>query len=133
MKLLYANHQTCTNHLLVSMLVSFIPTQCVNQYLLDCKRDGSTILKPRDSQLVKTNLAPLRIWFCRIFNRVDQIVELRVLLLLVDKKIDCFSLDGICYHCTTVFEAMRCYYHYCPCQEARLSLTGTDIERGMKK
>ena len=25
------------------------------------------------------------------------------------------------------------YYHYCPCQEARSSLTDTDIERGMKK
>ena len=49
------------------------------------------------------------------------------------KKIDCFSEDGICYHCNTVFEAMGCYYHYCPCQEARPSLTDTDIERGAKK
>ena len=49
------------------------------------------------------------------------------------KKIDCFSVDGICYHCNTVFEAMGCYYHYCPCQEARPSLTDTDIERGVKK
>ena len=32
------------------------------------------------------------------------------------KKIDCFSVDGFCYHCNTVFEAMGCYYHYCPCQ-----------------
>ena len=29
------------------------------------------------------------------------------------KKIDCFSVDGICYHCNTVFEAVGCYYHYC--------------------
>ena len=51
------------------------------------------------------------------------------------KKIDCFSVDGICsfVHCNTVFEAMGCYYHYCPCQEARTSLTDTDIERGLKK
>ena len=49
------------------------------------------------------------------------------------KKINCFSVDGICYHCNTVFEAMGCYYHYCPCQEARPSLTDTDIERGVKK
>ena len=28
---------------------------------------------------------------------------------------------------------MGCYYHYCPCQEARPSLTDTDIERGLKK
>ena len=43
-------------------------------------------------------------------------------------KIDCFSLDGNFYHCNTVFEAMVCYCHYCPCQEARPSLTDTDIE-----
>ena len=49
------------------------------------------------------------------------------------KKIDSFSVDGTCYHCNTVFEAMGCYYHYCPCQEARPSLTDTDIERGVKK
>ena len=28
---------------------------------------------------------------------------------------------------------MGCYYHYCPCQEARPSLTDTDIESGIKK
>ena len=39
------------------------------------------------------------------------------------KKIDCFSVDGICNHCHKVFEAMGCYFHYCPCQEARPSLT----------
>ena len=49
------------------------------------------------------------------------------------KKNDCFSVDGICYDCNTVFEAMGCYYHYCPCQEARSFLTDTDIERGVKK
>ena len=49
------------------------------------------------------------------------------------KKIDCFSVDGICYPCNTVFEAMGCYYHYCPRHEARPSLTDTDIERGVKK
>ena len=27
------------------------------------------------------------------------------------KKYDCFSVDGICYHCNTVFEARGCYYH----------------------
>ena len=51
----------------------------------------------------------------------------------IQKKIDCFSVYGICYHCNTVFEAMGCHYHYCPCQEACPSLTDTDIERGVKK
>ena len=49
------------------------------------------------------------------------------------KKIDCFSVDGLCNHCNTVFEAIGCYCHYCPCQEARSSLTGNEIMRWIKK
>ena len=49
------------------------------------------------------------------------------------KKNDFLSVDGICCHCNTVFEAMRCYYHHCPCQEAGPSLTDTDIVREVKK
>ena len=49
------------------------------------------------------------------------------------KKIDCFNVDGNCFLCNTVFEAMGCYYHYCPCQEARPSLTDTNIERAVRK
>ena len=49
------------------------------------------------------------------------------------KKIDWFSVDGICNHCHTVFEAMGCYFHYCPCQEARPSMNDNEILRGIKK
>ena len=49
------------------------------------------------------------------------------------EKVDCFKVDGFCAHSDTVFEAMGCFYHYCPCQEARPSLTEEDIERGNKK
>ena len=49
------------------------------------------------------------------------------------KKIDCFSVDGFCFHCNTVFEAICCFYHFCPCQELRRSLTSEDIQRGSKK
>ena len=49
------------------------------------------------------------------------------------KKIDCFSVDGICNHCNIVFEAMVCYFHYCPCQEARPSLTDNEINESNKK
>ena len=49
------------------------------------------------------------------------------------KKIDCFSVDGFCSHCNTVFEAMGCFYHFCPCQEMRPSLTEEEIQRGSKK
>ena len=49
------------------------------------------------------------------------------------KKIDCFKADGSCEHSNTVFEAMGCFYHYCPCQEPQRSLTEHDIERGNKE
>ena len=49
------------------------------------------------------------------------------------KRNDCFKVDGFCAHCNTVFEAIGCFSHYCPCQEARFSLTEEDIERGNKK
>ena len=44
------------------------------------------------------------------------------------KKIDCFSVNGFCSHCNTVFEAMGCFYHFCPCQELHPSLTEEDIQ-----
>ena len=49
------------------------------------------------------------------------------------KKNDCFSLDGFCFRCITVFEAMDCFYHFCPSQELRPSLTEEDIKRGSRK
>ena len=49
------------------------------------------------------------------------------------KKNDCFSVNGICYPCNTVFDTTGCYYRYCPCQEARPSLTDNEIMRGRKK
>ena len=48
------------------------------------------------------------------------------------KKIDCFSVDGICNRCNTVFEAMGCYFPYCACHETRPLLTDNEIMRGKK-
>ena len=39
------------------------------------------------------------------------------------KKSDCFSVHGFWSHCSTVFEAMGCFYLFCDCQEVRPSLT----------
>ena len=49
------------------------------------------------------------------------------------KKIDCFSVDGICNHCIIVFEAMGCSFHYCPSQQARPSLTDNENKRSSKE
>ena len=45
------------------------------------------------------------------------------------KKFDCFSVDGYCKHCMTVFETKGCYFHFYPCQGTRPSLTDDDIKR----
>ena len=49
------------------------------------------------------------------------------------KKIDCFSVDVFFSHCNTVFEAMGCFYHFCPCQELRPSLTEQGLRRRSKR
>ena len=49
------------------------------------------------------------------------------------KKIDRFSVAALCSHCNSVFEAMGCFYHFCPSQELRPSLTEEDIKRGSNK
>ena len=46
-----------------------------------------------------------------------------------NQKNDCFNVDGYYDHSKTVFEAMGCYYRFCPCQETRPSLGDEDIER----
>ena len=48
------------------------------------------------------------------------------------RKIDCFSVDGICSHCNTVFEARGFYFQYCRCQKSRSSLTHNEIMRGLR-
>ena len=50
-----------------------------------------------------------------------------------EKKIDLFSVDEFCSHCNTDFEAMGGFYHFCPCQELRPSLTEEDIKRGSRR
>ena len=38
------------------------------------------------------------------------------------KKIDCYSVEGFCANCNTVFDSMGCFFNICPCQETRASL-----------
>ena len=43
-----------------------------------------------------------------------------------------FRVDGYCSHCNTVFEAMGCYYHFCPCQEKKRQPIEV-LEEGLKR
>ena len=49
------------------------------------------------------------------------------------EKNECFSVDGFLSHCNIVLEAMGCFYHFCPCQELRPSLSEEDIQCDSKK
>ena len=90
--------------------------------------------KHKNSRQGKIEFEHLKIWSCHTFKQPDLNVKLRVTTLQENrKKINCFSVDGYCNQCKTVFEAMVCYFHFCPCQEARPSLTADDIKRGTKK
>ena len=58
---------------------------------------------------------------------------MKVCIQQVDKRNDCFSVDGFRFHCKTVFETMACFYSFRSCQEVRHPLTEDDIQRGIKK
>ena len=51
------------------------------------------------------------------------------------RKKDWFRAEAFCPHCQTLFEASPCLHHYCPFQEAKLSVTeeSSDTERKRAK
>ena len=49
------------------------------------------------------------------------------------KKIDSFTVDGFCGHCQTIFEALGCYYHFCPCGETQPNLSEDEFEFDIRK
>ena len=124
MKLLIESLQTYANLLLVLMPANYIHTRCVNSCPPVSIRVGISIQKRVDSNLDTTRPAALKIWSIPVSNEQDQIVKLKASLQQADRKNS---------HCNTVFEAMGCFYRFCPCQELCLSLTDEDIQRGSKK
>ena len=133
MKLLIENQQTYANLLLGLTLANYTPTRCVNPCRPVFIRVGISIQKRVDSHLDKTKPAALKIWSRPISNEQDQNVKLKASLQQADRrKLTASVLMGFVL-IATVFEAMGCFYHFCPCQELRLYLTEEDIQRGSKK
>ena len=90
--------------------------------------------KDKISRRDKIEFERLKIWSCHTFKQPDLDAKLKVTRLHEHrKKNDCFSVDGYCNHCKTVFEAMGCYFLFCPCQGARPSLSDDELKRGAKK
>ena len=43
---------------------------------------------------------------------------------------DCFIADGFLAHCSTVLEALGCFYRFCECQEVQPGQSEEDIVKG---
>ena len=120
------------------MPANYIPTPCVNPCPSVFIRVGISIQKPLDSHLDKNKTRSFENMVKSYFQRTRPECEIESFFTTGrQKKIYCFSVDGFCSHCNTVFEAMDCFCHFCPCQELRehfsVSLTEEDIQRGSKR
>ena len=116
------------------MSADYIPNRCVNPCLPVFIRVGISIPKQVDWHLDKNNTRSFEnmVMSCFQLSRPECEIE-SCFTTGRQKKIDGFSVDGFCSHCNTVFEAMGCFYHFCPCQELRPFLTEKDIWHRNKK
>ena len=136
MKLLFESLQTFANLLLGLMPANYIPIRCVNPRLPAFMRVGIWIQKRVDSHLDKTRnkTRSFENMVMSYFQRTRPDCKIESFYTTGrQKKIDCFIVDGFCSHCNTVFEAMGCFYHFCPCQKLLPSLTEEDIKRGSRR
>ena len=114
-------------------LSNYIPTRCVNPCRKVFIRVGISIQKRVDSYVDKTRPAALKTWSCLIFNEQDQNVKLKASVQQADRrKLTASVLMGFVLF-ATLFEAMGCFHHFCPCQELGPSFTEEEIQRGSKK
>ena len=92
------------------------PTPCSNPCWPVFLQVGVQIQRRKDSRPNKTKPLAFKIWSCPIFNKQDPNVKLKTSTIQADrKKIDCCSVGGFLSNCNLVFEAMGCFYHFCPC------------------
>ena len=134
MKLLSRSLQTYANLLLGLMPAKYTATRYAKPCTLVFLRVGISTQKPVDSHFDKTRPVALKKCSGLFFNvtRRDCIIE-SFYTTGRQKKTDRFSADGFCSQCNIVFGAMCCFYHFCPCQELRPSLTEEDIKHGSRR
>ena len=117
MEFLSESLQTYANLLLGLMPANYTTTRCVNPCPPVFIRVGISIQKPIESHLDRTRPVALKKWMS-YFQRTRPDCKIESFYTTSrQKKIDRFSVDGFCSHCNTLFEAMGCFYHFCPCQE----------------
>ena len=113
-KLFFENLQTCANQLLGLMLANCTHMRCYNLCRPNFTFIGVSIQSQVHSHLNKTKPAVLRISLCPIFNEQENNVKLKTYIQDADRKLTASVLMGFCSHCNIVFEAMVCFYHFCP-------------------
>ena len=129
----FEKQQTYANLLLGLTLANHTPTRCVNPCRPIFMRVGIWTQNRVDSYLDKTRPAALKIWSCPISNEQDQNVKLKASLQQANRrKFTASVLMGFVL-VVKLFEAMGCFYHFCPCRELRPFFFEEVIQRGSKK
>ena len=85
--------------------------------------------RQKNTRQGKNEFERLKVCSYHIFKQSDLKAKLRVTTLQEHRK---KTIASVLMVIATVFEAMGCYFHFCPCQEARTSLTHDEIKRGTK-
>ena len=134
MKLLFESVQTSANLLLGLMPANFIPTALCQPMHTGLYTRWDFDSEPSRFTPRQNKTRSFENMVMSYFQRTRPECETESFFTTArQKKIDCFTVDGFCSHCNTVFEALGCFYHFCPCKELRLSPTEEDIQRGSKK
>ena len=85
--------------------------------------------KPRQDG--KRSLENMLVWYCQGVRPKCKLEKFNTTG--KQKIIVAYSFDGCCGDYNTVSDVMGSYYQYCPCYEARLSVTDKGIQRSCKR
>ena len=103
-----------------------MPTGLYTKWELDSE---SGKFKSRQNKTKST-----KVMFMSFFRRVTPPCKVETFYTTgTQKKINASSVVGFYGHCNTVFEAMGCYYSFCPCQGASSFLTEEKLGESLKR
>ena len=129
MEYLFENQQTYADLLLGLTLASDTPTRSVNPCRPIFIRFGISIQRQLDSRFDKTKPVALKIMSCPIQRTRPEFKIESFYTRSRGMKVDCFSIDGFCFSCNTLFETLGCFYDFCPCQKVRPFLKEEIVKR----
>ena len=111
---IFESLQIYANLLWGMMLANYIPFWCVNPCPRIFIRISITIQGYVALHVEKTRHVALGNWNLFSTNK-NKWQNKKLLYNRQTEKNDGFSVDGFCSQCNTVFWAIDCFYHFCPC------------------